>query len=82
VWRLVELRRGNVVPASSGGKLKTLAQSIAISLALLPLWTIVGPWIYWLNWATMAVAVVLTLWSGLLYVRDAVRLARAPRDAS
>jgi len=25
----------------------------------------------------MAAAVVLTLWSGLLYVRDAVRLARA-----
>ena len=49
VWRLVELRRGNVVPASSGGKLKTLAQSIAISLALLPLWTVVGDWIYWVN---------------------------------
>ena len=51
VWRLVELRRGNVVPASSGGKLKTVVQSVAISLALLPLWTIVGDWIYWLNWA-------------------------------
>jgi len=80
VWRLVELRRGNVVPASSGGKLKTLAQSIAISLALLPLWTIVGDWIYWLNWATMAVALVLTVWSGLLYVRDAVQLARGARE--
>ena len=82
VWRLVELRRGNVVPASSGGKLKTLAQSVAISLALLPLWTIVGDWIYWLNWATMAVALVLTVWSGLLYVRDAVQpRARGPRGA-
>ena len=80
VWRLVELRRGNVVPASSGGKLKTLAQSIAISFALLPLWTIVGDWIYWVNWATMAVALVLTVWSGLLYVRDAVQLARAARE--
>ena len=80
VWRLVELRRGNVVPASSGGKLKTLAQSVAISLALLPLWTIVGDWIFWLNWATMAVALVLTVWSGLLYVRDAVRLARSTRE--
>jgi CDP-diacylglycerol--glycerol-3-phosphate 3-phosphatidyltransferase len=77
VWRFVELGRGNVVPASSGGKLKTLVQSIAISFALLPLWTVVGDWIHWVNAILMAAAVVLTLWSGLLYVRDAVRLARA-----
>ncbi|MEF3404167.1 CDP-diacylglycerol--glycerol-3-phosphate 3-phosphatidyltransferase [Agromyces sp. CCNWLW203] len=82
VWRLVELRRGNVVPASSGGKLKTLVQSVAISFALVPLWTVVGDWIFWVNGVLMTAAVVLTLWSGLLYVRDAVRLARAPRDAS
>ncbi|MGW9630384.1 CDP-diacylglycerol--glycerol-3-phosphate 3-phosphatidyltransferase [Agromyces sp. NPDC055520] len=82
VWRLVELRRGNVVPASSGGKLKTLVQSVAISFALVPLWTIVGDWIFWVNGVLMTAAVVLTLWSGLLYVRDAVRLARARRDAS
>lgn len=82
VWRLVELRRGNVVPASSGGKLKTLVQAVAISFALVPLWTIVGDWIFWVNGVLMTAAVVLTLWSGLAYVRDAVRLARAPRDAS
>ena len=82
VWRLVELRRGNVVPASSGGKLKTLVQSVAISFALVPLWTIVGDWIFWVNGVLMTAAVVLTLWSGLLYGRDAVRLARARRDAS
>lgn len=82
VWRLVELRRGNVVPASSGGKLKTLVQAVAISFALVPLWTVVGDWIFWVNGVLMTAAVVLTLWSGLLYVRDAVRLARAPRDAS
>ena len=33
VWRFVELGRGNVVPASSGGKLKTVVQSVAISLS-------------------------------------------------
>ena len=82
IWRLVELRRGNVVPASSGGKLKTVVQSVAISFALVPLWTVVGDWIFWFNGVLMTAAVVLTLWSGLLYVRDAVRLARAPRDAS
>lgn len=82
VWRLIELRRGNVVPASSGGKLKTVVQAVAISLALVPLWTIVGDWILWVNWAVMGLALVLTLWSGLLYVRDAVRLARSADAAS
>ena len=76
VWRFVELGRGNVVPASSGGKLKTIAQSVAISLALLPFWTIVGDWIFWVNWVAMAIALVLTVWSGLLYLRDARQLAR------
>lgn len=76
VWRLVELRRGNVVPASSGGKLKTIVQSIAISFALVPLWTVLGEWIHWVNGILMTAAVILTVWSGLLYVRDAVRLAR------
>ncbi|WP_353816694.1 CDP-diacylglycerol--glycerol-3-phosphate 3-phosphatidyltransferase [Agromyces sp. SYSU T00266] len=80
VWRLVELRRGTVVPASSGGKAKTFAQAIAISLFLTPLWTFLGDWILWINWAAMAVALVLTVWSGLLYVRDAIRLAREHRS--
>ncbi|WP_353829009.1 CDP-diacylglycerol--glycerol-3-phosphate 3-phosphatidyltransferase [Agromyces sp. SYSU T0242] len=82
VWRLIELRRGTVVPASSGGKAKTFAQAIAISLFLTPLWTIVGDWILWVNWAAMAVALALTVWSGLLYVRDAIRLAREHRAES
>jgi len=80
LWRLVELRRGTVVPASSGGKLKTLTQAIAISLFLTPLWTIVGVWIFWVNWVFMILALVLTVWSGLLYVRDAIRLAREHRS--
>lgn len=82
IWRLVELRRGNVVPASSGGKLKTVVQSVAISFALMPLWTVFGEWIHWVNGVLMTAAVVLTLWSGLLYVRDAVRLARTAPDRS
>jgi CDP-diacylglycerol--glycerol-3-phosphate 3-phosphatidyltransferase len=82
VWRFVELGRGTVVPASSGGKLKTLTQAIAISLFLTPLWTIVGDWIVWVNWAFMVLALVLTVWSGLLYVRDAFRLAREHRAES
>ncbi|MGR2753831.1 CDP-diacylglycerol--glycerol-3-phosphate 3-phosphatidyltransferase [Agromyces arachidis] len=82
VWRFVELGRGTVVPASSGGKLKTLTQAIAISLFLTPLWTLVGDWIVWVNWAFMIAALVLTVWSGLLYVRDAIRLSREHRAES
>jgi CDP-diacylglycerol--glycerol-3-phosphate 3-phosphatidyltransferase len=82
VWRFVELGRGTVVPASSGGKLKTLTQAIAISLFLTPLWTIVGDWIIWVNWTFMILALLLTVWSGLLYVRDAFRLAREHRAES
>ena len=79
IWRFVELGRGNVVPASSGGKLKTLAQSIAISFALAPLPALLGEWMAWVNAVLMAIALVLTVWSGLLYVRDAVRLSREHR---
>lgn len=76
VWRLVELRRGNVVPASSGGKLKTVVQAVAISFALAPLPALLGDWVAWLNAVLIAAALVLTVWSGLLYVRDAMALAR------
>jgi CDP-diacylglycerol--glycerol-3-phosphate 3-phosphatidyltransferase len=68
IWRLFELRLGRVIPASRGGKLKTIAQSVAISLALLPLWTVLGDWVYWLNGVTMTIAVVLTVASGLDYL--------------
>ena len=79
IWRFVELGRGNVVPASSGGKLKTVAQSVAISFALAPLPALLGEWMAWVNAVLMAIALILTVWSGLLYVRDAVRLARRHR---
>lgn len=79
VWRFVELGRGTVVPASSGGKLKTLVQAVAISFALAPLPQLLGEWMAWVNAALLAAALVLTVWSGLLYVRDAVRLAREHR---
>jgi CDP-diacylglycerol--glycerol-3-phosphate 3-phosphatidyltransferase len=31
----------------------------------------------WVNAVLIAAALVLTVWSGILYIRDAVRLARA-----
>ena len=76
VWRMVELSRGNVVPAGRGGKLKTIAQAVAISFALAPTWTVVGDWVIWLNWVLMGIALVLTVWSGLDYLWAAHRLRR------
>ena len=70
VFRFAMLR-DRVIPASRGGKLKTLLQSIAISLALLPLWLVFGDWMYWVNWTFMGLALVLTVVTGLDYLRSA-----------
>jgi len=70
------LLRYVVLPASRGGKLKTVLQAVAISLYLLPLDhlpAVVG----WVAAATMGVAVLVTVLTGLDYVRDAVRIRRA-----
>ena len=56
VHRLV-VASNHVVAAAWMGKLKTVAQAVALALALLPLWTLVGDWIFWVNGVTMAVAV-------------------------
>jgi CDP-diacylglycerol---glycerol-3-phosphate 3-phosphatidyltransferase len=66
VLRMVVLRR-NVIPASRGGKLKTLLQVIAISLYVLP-----GPFGL-ARPVVMAIAVVVTLVTGVDYVVTALR---------
>lgn len=70
------LLRYVVLPASRGGKLKTVLQSVAIGLYLLPLDAlpaVVGV----LAAVVMAAAVGVTLVTGLDYVRTAVRIRRA-----
>ncbi|HEU5470574.1 MAG TPA: CDP-diacylglycerol--glycerol-3-phosphate 3-phosphatidyltransferase [Actinophytocola sp.] len=69
--------RYGVIPASRGGKAKTLAQIVAIGLFLLPLPAAFDP----LCWAVMAVALVLTVVTGLDYVYRAVRLRATARRA-
>jgi CDP-diacylglycerol---glycerol-3-phosphate 3-phosphatidyltransferase len=69
--RLAVLRRG-VIPASRGGKLKTLVQAVAIGLFVLPL---SGGWLT-AAWIVMAAAVVLTVVTGVDYFVSAVRDAR------
>ena len=43
-------------------------QAVAISLLLFPFWTLVGEWEHWLGGVVMAVALVLTVVSGIDFV--------------
>ena len=65
--------RSRVIPASRGGKLKTIVQSVAISLFLVPLNTLVGDWVLWVNWVAMGAALVLTVVTGIDYLWQAWR---------
>ncbi|MEV6651599.1 CDP-diacylglycerol--glycerol-3-phosphate 3-phosphatidyltransferase [Streptomyces sp. NPDC051219] len=64
--------RHGVIPASRGGKLKTLVQGAAVGMYVLAL---TGP-LATLRFWVMALAVVLTVVTGLDYVRQAVVLRR------
>ncbi|MBW1600867.1 CDP-diacylglycerol--glycerol-3-phosphate 3-phosphatidyltransferase [Streptomyces sp. JJ66] len=69
--------RYGVIPASRGGKLKTLFQGVAVGMYILVL---DGP-LASLRWWVMAAAVVLTVASAVEYVHQAARLRRAGRAA-
>ncbi|MER6180648.1 CDP-diacylglycerol--glycerol-3-phosphate 3-phosphatidyltransferase [Streptomyces sp. NPDC001652] len=69
--RFVVIRYG-VIPASRGGKLKTLAQGIAVGMYILAL----TGWLATARFWVMAVAVALTVVTGLDYVRQAIVLRR------
>lgn len=75
----------NVVLAADWmGKLKTVAQSVAITLALAPLAHLdgtVGTVFTWVNIVTMTVAVVLTVASGIDYIVSFVAAQRKTRNA-
>ena len=71
VLRFAVLRRG-VIPASRGGKLKTLVQAVAIGLFIMPL---SGVW-HTGAWVIMWAAIVLTVVTGVDYVVSALRDSR------
>jgi len=60
--------RTRVIPAVASGKFKTVLQAVGISLLLFPFWTIVGQWEQWVGWVVMAVALLLTVVSGVDFV--------------
>jgi CDP-diacylglycerol--glycerol-3-phosphate 3-phosphatidyltransferase len=66
----------SVIPASRGGKLKTVVQSVAIALYLVPLASLVGEWMLVVNAVVMAVAFALTVWTGIDYLVQARRVNR------
>ena len=69
--------RSRVIPASRGGKIKTIIQAVAISLALVPLWEVFGDWVHVVNAVLMSAAVVATLATGADYLFRAWRENRA-----
>ncbi|MFI9644678.1 CDP-diacylglycerol--glycerol-3-phosphate 3-phosphatidyltransferase [Streptomyces sp. NPDC052040] len=69
--RFLVIRYG-VIPASRGGKLKTLTQGVAVGMYVLAL----TGWLATLRFWVMAAALVLTVVTGLDYVRQAVLLRR------
>ncbi|WP_435735624.1 CDP-diacylglycerol--glycerol-3-phosphate 3-phosphatidyltransferase [Cellulosimicrobium sp. PMB13] len=82
VMRLAVLKYA-VMPASRGGKLKTVLQSVAITLFLLPL-AHLPAWIGVVAWIVLGAAIVVTVVTGVEYAyqgwrlrRDAIRSARA-----
>ncbi|MGH3872304.1 MAG: CDP-diacylglycerol--glycerol-3-phosphate 3-phosphatidyltransferase [Pseudonocardiaceae bacterium] len=76
VLRLWVLRYG-VIPASRGGKIKALAQVVAIGLYVLPL----PPSAYLVRWVVMGIALVFTVVTGIDYVMRALRLRATGRRA-
>jgi CDP-diacylglycerol--glycerol-3-phosphate 3-phosphatidyltransferase len=78
--RLAMIRRG-VIPASWGGKVKTVVQAVAIGLFVLPWAGESGPFQVVAS-VMMGIAIVLTVVTGVDYVAGAFRDAREVRDTT
>lgn len=81
VLRFAVIRYG-VMPASRGGKLKTVIQTFAIVLYLIPMQSLLGEWAGWVAFAVMLAAVVVTVVTGIDYILQAIRLRKSARDAA
>lgn len=84
LMRFLVIRRG-VIPASKGGKLKTVLQAVGLSLVMVPVggWPLVlapvGGWLGELGLWVMYAAVAVTVLTGLDYVRQAIGSPPADR---
>lgn len=76
LWRMAMLRRGKVMPASKGGKLKTALQTLAVGLYLCPL----PDWMETPTFVVMLAAVAVTVFTGVQYLWDARSMERQGRN--
>ncbi len=87
VMRFWLVRQGVVMPAGKGGKLKTVAQTLALGLFIMPLrmftgfWEPIGLVVWWIAVAMMVGAVALTVATGVDYVRQTVTARRTQTPA-
>ena len=87
VMRFFMIRYG-VMAASRGGKIKTALQAFALSGMIMPLKQLTGSWesvgeaLWWVAAIAMGAAFIVTMVTGVDYVRDAIRLRREGRAAT
>ena len=76
-WGITALRwaiiKYGVMAANRGGKLKTVMQSVALAMFLPGVQVLPAAW-GWVAWAAMIIAFVLTVLTGLDYLREAQKL--------
>jgi phosphatidylglycerophosphate synthase len=84
-WGITGLRffviRYGVIPASRGGKLKTVVQTVAILLYVIPLASLAA-WLGAVAFLVMIAAVLITVWTGAQYVVEALKLRASGRRAN
>ncbi|HET7532117.1 MAG TPA: CDP-diacylglycerol--glycerol-3-phosphate 3-phosphatidyltransferase [Nocardioidaceae bacterium] len=77
-----------VLAANQSGKLKTMLQALALSLLILPLRELEGPLatlglvVWWVAVVVLAAAVVMTVYSGYEFFRDAFKQRRHHRTTA
>ncbi|MEZ5086189.1 MAG: CDP-diacylglycerol--glycerol-3-phosphate 3-phosphatidyltransferase [Tessaracoccus sp.] len=72
-WLRAAIAKYGIMAANRGGKLKTVTQSVALILFLFGLENLPG-WLQHTAWGIMWAALVLTVLTGLDYVREAQRI--------
>jgi CDP-diacylglycerol--glycerol-3-phosphate 3-phosphatidyltransferase len=77
-----------VLAANQSGKLKTMLQAVSLALLILPLREVEGPLaapalvVWWVAVLLLAAAVVMTVYSGYEFFRDAFKQRRHHREAA
>ncbi|MCC2593137.1 CDP-diacylglycerol--glycerol-3-phosphate 3-phosphatidyltransferase [Tessaracoccus sp. OS52] len=80
-WLRAAIAKYGIMPANRGGKAKTVTQSVALILFLL--WLPALPTVVqWIAWGLMIAALVLTVVTGLDYIRQAMKIRREAIEKS